>query len=139
MVAQNTQSGRLNKRPKYLQDYDQSIKKGKSADDDEGGDEYKESDSEAEEEDDEDSEEEEYFNGRYRKIKWNKSKRGGARANERGANLGRRGAGHSKNQASALEGPNKRQKIGGNKGFEYQATGGQLTDLFSSNIQFLNQ
>ena len=121
-----------------MQDYDQSIKKGKSADDDEGGDDYKESDSEAEEEDDEDSEEEEYFNGRYRKIKWSKNKRGGARANDRGPNLGRRGAGYSKNQASAFEGPSKRQKISGNKGFQYQATGGQLTDLFSSNSQFLN-
>ena len=127
---------RLNKRPKYLQDYDQSIKKGKSADGDEGGDDYKESDSEAEEEDEEDSEEEEYFNGRYRKIKWNKKR--AARPNER-PSQGRRGVGGSRNPTSALEGPSKRQKIGGTKGFQYQATGGQLTDLFSSNIQFLNQ
>lgn len=67
----NTQSGRRQRRPKYLQhNYDLFIKnKGKSGDDEDGEFEGKESDSDAEEEDEEDSEEEEYFNGRYRKIK----------------------------------------------------------------------
>lgn len=39
--VQNTQSGRVKKRPEYLKQYEETFKMGKMADDEEGGDSYK--------------------------------------------------------------------------------------------------
>ena len=120
----NTGSGRQNRRPKYLQDYDQSVQK--RGDEDENED-YKESSSEAEEEDEDDTEEEEYVNGRYRPVKRNKKQRNAPRSAGRG-------------RASLNEpNTNKRQKVRGSSGYDYLTHGGNLnSDLFGQKFGSLN-